>query len=129
MGRYDANLAVRQNSDLAYEIAHGLRLHEPRHAIANGCRDYSKPEEDEAAWLAGCLLVPRDAAFAVAMSGSPIEVAAAQYGVSTQMMTWRVNATGSRLQASRVAARRGSFRRSIPGTVVPDQQLDHQSRS
>jgi IrrE N-terminal-like domain len=125
----DANLAVRQNSDLVHEIAHGLRLHEPRHAIAHGCRDYSKPEEDEAAWLAGCLLVPRDAAFAIAISGTPLELAASQYGVSTQMMSWRVNATGSKLQAARTAARRRSVRRPIPGPIAPDQQVDHQNRS
>jgi hypothetical protein len=96
----DANTPQRQNSDLAHELSHGLRLHEPRHAIIQGCRDYSKPEEDEAAWLSGCLLVPRDAALAVAMSSTPIERAAADYGVSTRMMSWRVNATGAKAQAA-----------------------------
>lgn len=110
----DANLPVRQNSDLAHEIAHGLRLHEPRHAIVHGCRDCSKQEEDEAAWLAGCLLVPRDAALAVAMSGTPLELAAARYGVSAQMMTWRVNATGSRLHAARTLERRPGSRQPLP---------------
>jgi hypothetical protein len=38
----DANPPQRQNSDLAHELAHGLYLHEPRHAIVQGCRDYSK---------------------------------------------------------------------------------------
>jgi hypothetical protein len=69
----------------------------------------------------------RDAAFAIAMSGAPVELAAAQYGVSTQMVTWRVNATGSKLQAARTAARRRSFRRPVPGTIAPDQQMDHQN--
>jgi hypothetical protein len=96
----DANTPQRQNSDLAHELSHGLRLHEPRHAIVAGCRDYSKIEEDEAAWLSGCLLVPRDAALAVAMSGTPIERAAAEYGVSNRMMSWRVNATGAKAQAT-----------------------------
>jgi hypothetical protein len=96
----DANTPQRQNSDLAHELSHGLRLHEPRHAIVQGCRDYSKLEEDEAAWLSGCLLVPRDAALAVAMSSMPIERAAAEYGVSNGMMSWRVNVTGARAQAT-----------------------------
>lgn len=108
----DANLSPRQNSDLAHELAHGLRMHEPRHAIIQGCRDYSKLEEEEAAWLSGCMLVPRGAAFAVAMSGDPIELAAAEYGVSTQMMSWRVNATGAKVQAGRIRAGRQGFRRS-----------------
>lgn len=102
----DANSAPRQNSDLAHELAHGLRMHEPRHAIVQGCRDYSKLEEEEAAWLGGCLLVPRDAAFVVAMSGNPIEIAAAEYCVSAQMMSWRVNVTGAKAQAARIRANR-----------------------
>jgi hypothetical protein len=98
----DAAIAQRQNSDVAHELSHGLCLHEPRHAIVAGCRDYSKVDEDEAAWLSGCPLVPRPAAFAVAMSGTPIERAAQEYGVSTRMMSWRVNATGARAQAARI---------------------------
>jgi hypothetical protein len=96
----DANTPQRQNSDLAHELSHGLHLHEPRHAIVQGCRDYSRLEEDEAAWLSGCLLVPRDAALAVAMSSTPIERAAAEYGVSNRMMSWRVNVTGAKAQAT-----------------------------
>ncbi len=100
----DASTPQRQNSDVAHELSHGLRLHEPRHAITQGCRDYSKLEEDEAAWLSGCLLVPRAAALTVAMSGTPIEHAAEEYGVSTRMMAWRVNATGAKAQATRIRA-------------------------
>lgn len=40
---------------------------------AQGCRDYAKIEEDEAAWLSGCLLVPRDAVLALATSGGVTE--------------------------------------------------------
>jgi len=102
----DANTPQRQNSDLAHELSHGLRLHEPRYAIVAGCRDYSKIEEDEAAWLSGCLLVPRQAALAVAMSSMPIERAAAEYRVSNGMMSWRVNVTCARAQAARCGAER-----------------------
>jgi Zn-dependent peptidase ImmA (M78 family) len=102
----DAHSDAWQNSDVAHELAHGLLLHEPRQAILNGCRDYSRPEEDEAAWLSGCLLVPREAALMVATAGTLMAVAAAQFGVSTQMMTYRVNVTGARRQAERARARR-----------------------
>ena len=47
-----------------------------RCAIVNGCREYSKADEEEAAWLSGCLLVPREAALVVAMSEMPMGVAA-----------------------------------------------------
>ncbi len=103
----DANSEARQNSDLAHELAHGLLLHEPRHPIVNGCRDYSKLDEDEAAWLSGCLLVPREAALVVALAQTPMGIAAAEYGVSTQMMTFRVNSTGARKQAEARRRRRG----------------------
>lgn len=102
----DANSDARQNSDVAHELAHGLLLHEPRHAIVNGCRDYSKADEDEAAWLSGCLLVPREAALRVALAELHMGPAAAEYGVSTQMMTFRVNSTGARRQAEARAQRR-----------------------
>jgi Zn-dependent peptidase ImmA (M78 family) len=103
----DGNSNARQNSDVAHELSHGILLHEPRTAIVNGCRDYAKAEEDEAAWLSGCLLVPRDAAVLVAMSGTPLRIAAEEYGVSVPMMTFRVNSTGARRQAEASRARRG----------------------
>ena len=102
----DANSDARQNSDIAHELSHGLLLHEPRGAIVNGCRDYARSEEDEAAWLSGCLLVPRAAAVVIAMAETPMGVAAVEYGVSTQMMTYRVNSTGARRQAEASRVRR-----------------------
>lgn len=104
----DGNSEARQNSDVAHELSHGLLLHEPRSAIVNGCRDYARSEEEEAAWLSGCLLVPRAAAVAIAMAEAPMGVAAIEYGVSTQMMTYRVNTTGARRQAEATRSRRRS---------------------
>jgi Zn-dependent peptidase ImmA (M78 family) len=104
----DANSLARQNSDVAHELAHGLLLHEPRCAIVSGCRDYARADEDEAAWLSGCLLVPREAALAVAIAQTPVGVAAAQYGVSTQMMSYRINCTGASRQAEASRRRRGA---------------------
>ena len=102
----DGNSEARQNSDVAHELSHGLLLHEPRTAIVNGCRDYAKAEEDEAAWLSGCLLVPRDAALVVASDGLDLRIAAAQYGVSADMMRYRVHSTGAKKQAEASRARR-----------------------
>lgn len=102
----DGNTRARQNSDISHELSHGLLMHEPRNAIANGCRSYDKAEEDQAAWLSGCLLVPRDAALTVAMSAASIHIAAMEYGVSVDLMRMRVNATGARTQANRAQARR-----------------------
>lgn len=101
----DGNSLARQNSDIAHELSHGLLLHEPTAAIINGCRLYDKKEEDEAAWLSGCLLIPRDAALLIAASHIDATIAASEYGVSTRMITWRVNSTGAKRQ---VDARRQS---------------------
>lgn len=106
----DANSPARQNSDIAHELAHGLLLHQPRHPFMLGCRDYRRSEEDEAAWLAGCLLVPREAALQVAWLRLAMGTAAVEYGVSRQLMTWRVNQTGARLQAERARDRRSPGR-------------------
>ena len=93
----DDNSLARQNSDLAHELSHGLLMHEPTAAIINGCRLYEKADEDEAAWLTGCLLIPlipRDAALLIAASDMSAAIAASEYGVSTRMITWSVNSTG-----------------------------------
>jgi hypothetical protein len=103
----DANTPGRQNSDITHELAHGLLLHDPRHPIVSGCRDYNKAEEDEAAWLSGCLLIPRAAALHIARTGSPEHVAAEKYGVSADMVRFRVNATGARKQVARASRRWG----------------------
>ena len=40
---------VRQNSNIAHELSHGLRHHPPTPAIDNkGCRNWSQAIEDEA---------------------------------------------------------------------------------
>jgi hypothetical protein len=64
--------------------------------------------EDEASWLASVLLVTEDAAIAVARKRWGSELAAAEhFGVSTQLLTWRLNMTGARLRIAR-AARTGT---------------------
>jgi len=104
----DGNSLARQNSDLAHELSHGLLLHEPTAAIINGCRLYDKAEEDEAAWLSGCLLIPRDAALLIAASHMNTAIAASEYGVSTRMITWRVNSTGAQRQVDASRSRQRS---------------------
>lgn len=103
----DSNSPARQHSDLAHELAHGILLHQPRAAIVKGCRDISKQDEEEAAWLSGCLLVPRDAALAIAMAGRPLDLVAEDFGVSIEMMRYRVYSTGAKKQADARRAARG----------------------
>ncbi len=92
----DAHSRGRQASDLAHELAHALLGHPPRPALDGiGCREWDSELEEEANWLAGALLVSYEAAVSVALNRTAIEDAARKYGVSTQMMRFRVNVSGA----------------------------------
>lgn len=93
----DAHSLARQNSNLAHELAHGLLLHEPQPALdtMTGCRLCNATNEYEADWLAGELLVTGDMALAVARGRFTRQEAMKRLEVSSQMLTWRLNMTGS----------------------------------
>lgn len=103
----DGHALVRQNSNLAHELSHGLLLHPPTPAMDDkGCRIWNGDIEDEASWLSGCLLVTMEAALAVAGGQWTMATAASQLGISVDMVRYRVNVTGARKIAQRTAASR-----------------------
>ena len=103
----DAHSSGRQASNVTHEASHGLLLHPPTPALDDrGCRIWDQVIEEEATWLAGVLLVPESAALIIARRGTPLAVAAAEFGVSEQMMDWRLNVTGARLRRERARRRR-----------------------
>ena len=93
----DVHSEQRQNSDLAHELSHGLLMHEPTAALdgITGCRIWNPTIEKEADWLAGELLVTPDMALAVARGRLTRQQAMERLGVSSQMLTWRLNMTGA----------------------------------
>lgn len=96
----------RKASSIAHELAHVLLEHEPSpNALSRGCRTWHNVSEEEADWAAGALLVPRPAALHIARSGTADTPAASRYGVSVELMRWRLNQTGARLQARRESQR------------------------
>ncbi|MDE0312848.1 MAG: ImmA/IrrE family metallo-endopeptidase [Caldilineaceae bacterium] len=98
----DFHSTARQASNVCHELAHGLLLHPPTPALDDrGCRFWSKEIEDEANWLSGVLLVPDEAAIAVVKRGIDLSQAAEHYGVSVQMMRFRINVSGARKRAQR----------------------------
>jgi Zn-dependent peptidase ImmA (M78 family) len=102
----DAHSPERTASNIAHEISHALLDHPPHYAFdATGCRFIDRDLEEEAAFLAGALLVTEETALWVASSGIDVPAAAQRYGVSADMLTYRLNITGAR---RRVAARRRS---------------------
>lgn len=102
----DGHAPVRQNSNLSHELSHGLLGHPPTPAMDDtGCRVWSQDIEDEATWLAGCLLVTEQAALAIARGRWSVDEAAARFGVSTAMISYRINATGARTRVQRARGR------------------------
>lgn len=86
----------RQASDLAHELAHGLLLHPPTPALNEvGSRNWDQTVEDEASWLGGALLISEEAALMVARKRWSLLQAALHYGVSEDMIRFRLNVTGA----------------------------------
>ncbi|MDA8102624.1 MAG: ImmA/IrrE family metallo-endopeptidase [Nitrospiraceae bacterium] len=57
--------------------------------------------EDEAQWLAGAPLLTEDAALSIARSGTSLAAAAMHFGISEQVVTYRLNVTGARKRVAR----------------------------
>jgi Zn-dependent peptidase ImmA (M78 family) len=99
----DGHAPVRQNSNLAHELAHGLLQHPPTPALDNkGCREWDQNIEDEAAWLAGILLVPESATIAIAKGQWTQPEAGQHFCVSGQMIQFRLSATGAVTRVARM---------------------------
>ena len=99
---------ARQASDLAHELAHRIRGHTAEKVrISEGglmlVESYAKEWEEEADWLAGCLLLPRDALLHIKKAGMSDADATAEYCVSQRMLTYRMNRTGVARQFERAA--------------------------
>ena len=82
-----------------HELAHLLLGHEPSTVFFPGqenlaLRGFNKSAEDEANWLAGALLLPRDALVELRAKRRPKEVACDEFGVSRQMLDFRMRVTG-----------------------------------
>ena len=101
----DDHSPARQNSDIAHEIGHTLLAH-PLEVLSSmmDCRDFDPNLESEADHLGGYLLVPNQAAWRIVHSGMGHELAQATYGVSRQMLTWRLNMSGARQRLRRTGA-------------------------
>ncbi|WIY01838.1 ImmA/IrrE family metallo-endopeptidase [Amycolatopsis mongoliensis] len=100
---------VRTNSDIAHELAHLLLDHDVREIqqLAGQTFFTCDPEqEEEANWLAGCLLLPRPLLVAEAFAGATPEYLADKYQVSLPMARWRLNASGVLLQVQRARSTR-----------------------
>jgi IrrE N-terminal-like domain len=97
---------VRQNSDIMHELAHLILEHPPARVdmTSHGLMildTYNKTQEEEANWLAGALLVPRDGLLQVLSRNSRDDHAASHFCVSTKMLAMRRQLTGIDVQLRR----------------------------
>lgn len=84
----------RRASDIMHELAHILIGHDPARVDVTEdglliLSSYDKQQEEEAKWLSGCLLLPREALLLIRRQMMDPETAAREYGVSGQMLTFR----------------------------------------
>ena len=94
----------RTNSNLAHELSHLIIGHSPARVDVTDddlliLDTYDKRQEEEADWLCGCLLLPREALLHIKRKKIPSANAIELYGVSERMFTYRMNITGVSKQA------------------------------
>ena len=107
IARDDARLVIlnsghseaRQRSSLAHELAHLILNHATDQTqlsheglLYRGMFD--REQEEEADWLGGCLLVPRDGLLKARLQTPDERALAAKFGVSTRLIAWRLRMTG-----------------------------------
>jgi hypothetical protein len=101
-----AHASTRQNSSLAHELAHIILSHEPSLMFMTpksglAIRTHNDEQEEQANWLAGALLLPRDALLGIRRRGMSDEEACREYGVSPAMLKFRLNVTAVDVQLRR----------------------------
>ncbi len=101
----------RQNSSLVHELSHILLDHKPARVDVTEdelliLNTYDRKQEDEANWLTGCLLLPRQAVVSLSYKGLTDDEAAEKYGVSRKMIQYRKNVTGAGRQYQRMRRQR-----------------------
>jgi hypothetical protein len=100
------HVAGRQNNSLAHELSHIILEHKPGQAFvtADGkmmMSEYDRLQEDEANWLAGTLLVPREPLNRLISRGFDNQRAAEFFLVTADVIQMRRNLTGIDLQLRR----------------------------
>lgn len=104
-----AHRDTRQRNDLMHELAHVELMHTPaRVEVARSglllLSDYSDDQEQEADWLAGAYLVPREGLVHMRSRRKEIPEIASYYCVSPALCEWRLRMTGVDIQMRRRAS-------------------------
>lgn len=104
----DSHPPVRRRSTMGHKLAHVFGEHKSDTSLVNerGCRIANQVQDEEAAEIADELLAPFESAKLLARRKATNEEIALQFGVSTDLARWRMDATGARLIARRQASAR-----------------------
>lgn len=99
--------AGRISSDLMHELAHIILDHNPSKmflsSIGLPIRTHDHQQEEEATWLSGTLLLPRPALVRIKSRRILLDQAALEYGVSCDMVRYRLQVTGVNKIFSRIS--------------------------
>lgn len=106
-----AHARTRQHSSLSHELSHLILNHEPGRIDLSPAghlllSSFEREQEEEADWLSATLLVPRAGLQTMYRSTQDSQALADHFGVSLDMLNWRLRMTGSATQARRGARRR-----------------------
>lgn len=102
---------ARINSDFMHELSHLILAHTAARMDVSTdgillLSTYDRAQEDEANWLSGALLLPRDALFHIRKRRLSDDQACALYGCSQDMLAFRFRVTAVDLQLTRSQGRR-----------------------
>ena len=116
-----AHAPTRQRNSLAHELAHLILEHEPGRIDVSKkgyllLSSYEREREEEADWLSGSLLVPREGLIRAYRYTKDSQILAARFGVSTKLLQWRLRMTGILVQTRRAKAYRSSPPRTVHAT-------------
>jgi Zn-dependent peptidase ImmA (M78 family) len=105
--------AGRRASDIMHELAHLILNHQPATVVMSQdgsfvMRSYDQTQEDEANWLAWCILLPRDALMRCRNLNHSVAKIAEAYDVSETLVNFRLRMTG--VERHRAASARRGFR-------------------
>ena len=98
--------AARMNSDFMHELSHLVLAHTAARVDVSTdgillLSSYNRAQEEEANWLSGALLLPRDALFNIRKKQLTDESSCRLYGCSQDMLTFRFRVTAVDLQLKR----------------------------
>jgi Zn-dependent peptidase ImmA (M78 family) len=105
----------RQASDITHEAVHFILDHRPATLILApefdvAMRSFDAKQEDEANWLAWCLLLPREALLYAMRQRWSVGDIETHYGVTENLVTFRLQKTGVHAQLKAASRRQGSPR-------------------